>query len=179
MAKVGAPSKFNKINQRQLKKLVLAGFTDKQLADFFDINEGTLNNYKQKHPEFFKSLIDWKKEADAKVEQALYKRAIGYEYDEVTYEKTKAGGLGIGFSKGKVSDIKHVDCYKTKVTTKQVAPEVLAQIFWLKNRQPDKWKDKTDIEHSMPEHLLEKYKDAPIAEIIGKLNALIGKSTIK
>lgn len=36
----------------------------------------------------------------------------------------------------------------TKKVTKEVVPDTTAQIFWLKNRRPDKWRDKQDIEHS-------------------------------
>jgi hypothetical protein len=146
----GRPSKFDTINQAQLKKLVLAGFDDSQVSDFFGVTEQSLNNYKQRYPKFFESLKDWKIEADKKVERSLYQRAIGYEYDEVTYEKTKTGGLGIGFDKGEVSDIKHVDTYKTKVTVKQALPDVTAQIFWLKNRKPAEWREKQEIDHKFP-----------------------------
>ena len=67
-----------------------------------------------------------KEVADARVESALYKRAIGYEYTETSKE---VGPDGV----------------KIKTTTKQVAPDVTAQIYWLKNRRPDRWKDKQDI----------------------------------
>ena len=63
---------------------------------------------------------------DRQVENALLKRALGYEYDEITTEYGK--------------EIKRV--------TKQVVPDVTAQIFWLKNRKPDQWRDKQQIEHS-------------------------------
>ena len=58
------------------------------------------------------------------------KRAIGYEYEEVS-EKYESGMMT-----------------EKKITKKQVVPDVTAQIFWLKNRRPDKWKDKQDVEVS-------------------------------
>lgn len=140
--KTGRPSKYETINQEQLKKIVLKGFTDEEIADFFNITVQTLNNYKREYPEFFSSLKDWKIEADLKVEKALYKRALGYKYDEITYEKSKTGGLGIGITDGEVTDIKNVDTYKTKIITKEVPSDVTACIFWLKNRQPDQWREK-------------------------------------
>lgn len=143
------PSKFESINKEQLKVLALKGFTDKEIASFFSITEQTLNNYKQKNEKFFEALKDWKIEADAKVERSLYQRAIGYEYDEVTYEKSKTGGLGIKLTDGEVSSIKHEDTYKTKITTKQVVPDVTAQIFWLKNRKKEEWRDKHEIEGTL------------------------------
>lgn len=146
MKKNGRPSKFNTINKDQLKKLVLSGWDDSQVSDFFGVTEQTLCNYKIKYPKFFESLKDWKIEADLKVEKSLYQRALGYSYDEITYEKSKTGGLGIKFTEGEVSDIKNEECYKTKITTKQVVPDVTAQIFWLKNRKKDQWRDKTESE---------------------------------
>ena len=67
-----------------------------------------------------------KEVADARVESALYKRAIGYEYTETSKEVGPDGT-------------------KTKTTTKQVAPDVTAQIYWLNNRRPDRWRNKQDI----------------------------------
>ena len=159
----------------RIGKLYKSGFTDDQVADFLGITVLAIHKWKKLN-EFSIPLKDWKKEADVKVEQALYKRAIGYEYHEVTYEKSKVGGLGIKLTGDEIDSIKHVDTYKTKVTTKQVAPEVLAQIFWLKNRQPTVWKDKTDVEHILPDTLVEKYATVPLTEILSKLNALIGES---
>ena len=61
---------------------------------------------------------------DIEVENALLKRALGYEYVEERIEKSKRDGV------------------KVIQTVKQVVPDTTAQIFWLKNRRPDKWRDK-------------------------------------
>lgn len=140
----GRPSKFGQINQQQLKKLVLSGWDDSQVSDFFGVTTISLYNYKLKYPKFFSALKDWKIEADKKVEKSLYQRAIGYTYDEVTYEKSNVGGLGIKLVEGEIEQIKHTDTAKVKIVVKQVAPDVIAQIFWLKNRQPSEWRDKTE-----------------------------------
>ena len=71
---------------------------------------------------------------DRQVENALLKRALGYKYDEVTQENIK-GELVV-----------------TKVVTKEVQPDVTAQIFWLKNRKPEEWRDKKEIDHSRTLH---------------------------
>jgi len=62
------------------------------------------------------------------VENALLKRALGYEYEEV---KEK-------FEDGVITE--------RTVTKKEVVPDTTAQIFWLKNRKPDKWRDKPAYE---------------------------------
>lgn len=128
--KVGRPSKFETINQEQLKKLCVAGFTDIQIADFFNINVDSLNEYKKKYPEFSASLKDWKLDADKVVEKCLYQRAIGYQFDEVTKECVEVNGKEV---KGTA---------RVKTVSKHYAPDVTAQIFWLKNRQPAQWRDK-------------------------------------
>lgn len=149
---VGRPSKFPTLDKIQFKKLVLAGWDDAQVSDFFGIAVSTLTRWKKKNEEFCLSLKDWKREADLEVEKSLYKRAIGFEYDEVTYEKINTGGLAVGISKGEIKNIKHTPTYKTKVITKLVVPDVTAEIFWLKNRQPDKWRDKTEVSHPETEN---------------------------
>lgn len=133
---MGRPTKFPRIKHSQLKELILAGFTDVKLCDFFGITEATLSNYKKKYPNFFASIQDWKAEADEKVEKSLLKRALGYEYQEVTTENMILDGKPL---KG---------AEKKKTTIKEVVPDVNAQKFWLTNRQPKTWKEKVDVEHS-------------------------------
>lgn len=100
------------------------GLTDEQIAKNLGINIATFYRYKKDYCEFCESLKRGKEIVDYEVENALLKRALGYEYDEVTYENGK----------------------ETKRVTKQVAPDTTAQIFWLKNRRPDKWRDKQVVE---------------------------------
>jgi hypothetical protein len=126
--KTGRPSKFDSINTNQLKKLVLKGFTDVEIADFFGITRQTLDNYKKQKPEFFASLKEWKLEADDKVERALFESACGYR---TTYKKNMV-----------VSDGKDMGSHIEKVT-EEVAfpPNATSCIFWLKNRKPEQYRE--------------------------------------
>ena len=99
------------------------GLTDVQIADKCDINPATLYDWKKAYPEIDEALKKGKEIVDVMVENALLKRAIGYEYQEVTIEETENG-------------------YKRRVATKQMAPDVTALIIWLKNRKPNAWRDK-------------------------------------
>lgn len=121
--KRGQPSKINKINKQQLKKLVQKGFTDKEVSEFFEITEQTFNNWKKQNTEFFESLKDWKLQADDKVERSLYERACGYSHP--------AEEIFCAF--GKITRVQ---------TVKHYPPSEVAAIFWLKNRQPEKWREK-------------------------------------
>jgi len=65
---------------KQAYKLCLLGATDKQLADFFEVNTDTIYAWKKIYPEFSESIKRGKSMADAKVAESLYKISIGYKY---------------------------------------------------------------------------------------------------
>jgi transcriptional regulator with XRE-family HTH domain len=123
------------------------GLTEEQIAKNLGISVQTLNVYKKDHPEFLESLKRGKEVADIEVENALYKRAIGYKYDEVTKERVVAKdkyGEPVKDDNGAVI----TELKITKVVTKEVQPDTTAQIFWLKNRKPTEWRDKKEMEHN-------------------------------
>ena len=103
------------------------GLTDEKIADKIGIKRQTLYDWKKKYSVFSDTLKRGKEIIDRQVENSLLKRALGYEYDEVTTTT---------FPDGKE---------ETKRVTKHVLPDTTAQIFWLKNRKPDEWRDKKDV----------------------------------
>ena len=104
------------------------GLTDKQIAKNIGISRSTLNVWKDRYSDISDALKKGKDVIDRQVENALLKRALGYEYEEV---KEK-------FEDGVITE--------RTVTKKEVVPDTTAQIFWLKNRKPDKWRDKPGYE---------------------------------
>lgn len=122
------PTKYKPEYADQARKLCLLGATDKELADFFEVCEDTINEWKNVHAEFSASVKKGKLQADAEVADRLYNRALGYEHDDV-----------------------HPSAYQGEVTLTPIrkiyAPDPTAAIFWLKNRQPKQWRDKQEIEH--------------------------------
>ena len=104
------------------------GLTDEQIAHNMGIATGTLYEWKNRFPELSEALKKGKEVVDIQVENALLKRALGYEYEETKVIVETDG-------RKRVERIK-----------KHVLPDVTAQIFWLKNRRPDKWRDKKEIE---------------------------------
>lgn len=128
----GRPSKYKPEYAEQAAKLCLLGATDAQLADFFEVSVSTINLWKVQHPKFSESIRVPKAQADERVEQSLFRRAMGYEHDEV--------------------DIKVVD--KEIVMTpirKYYPPDTTAMIFWLKNRNPEQWREMKAVELSGPD----------------------------
>lgn len=125
MADVGRPTKYQHTYPAQVEKLCKLGATDAEIADFFDIDEATVNRWKIDHPEFCESIRAGKTLADANVAHSLYHRATGYEHPDV--------------------DIKVIDG-EVVITdlVKHYPPDATSMIFWLKNRQKDKWRDKTE-----------------------------------
>lgn len=105
------------------------GYLEKHIAKMLGVSETTFFKYKCEKPELSRALKVNKEIADILIENALRDRALGYEYEEKTSEKF------IG-ADGEIS--RSVE----KTIIKKVLPDVTAQIFWLKNRQPEKWRDK-------------------------------------
>ena len=107
----------------QAEKACQAGFTDQELADLFGVSVSTINNWKTWHLDFLASQRAGKTEADDRVERALYHRAVGYSHE---VEKPMV-----------------VDKDVRIVTyTERMPPDTTACIFWLKNRNPEEWRDK-------------------------------------
>jgi len=114
------------------------GLTDEQIAKNIGINRLTLAEWRNRFPNIATSLKRGKEAVDVEVENALHKRAMGYSYVEVTQER-----VPIKDSEG---NIVGYEITKEKYITKEVAPDVTAQIFWLKNRKTKEWRDKQDLE---------------------------------
>lgn len=125
----GRPTRFKQEYCEQTRKLCLLGATDMDLADFFGVQESTINNWKKAHPSFLESIKAGKEEADAQVANRLYNRAMGYSHAEDKIFNNNGEALIVP-------------------TTKHYPPDTTACIFWLKNRQSGKWRDKQQVEHS-------------------------------
>lgn len=110
------------------------GLIDEDIAKKLGVAYSTFRDYRDKHQALSAALKRGKEVADVEVENALFKRAIGYQYDEVTKETMEDPRTGITVM------------VETKRVTKEVQPDVTAQIFWLKNRKPAEWRDRQEID---------------------------------
>ena len=139
--KRGAPTKYKDEYVDQVYKLCLLGATDEELANFFEVNEATINRWKIKYPDFWDSIKKGKDIADAEVAESLYKRATGYEAPDV--------------------DIRVIESKIVETPlVKHYPPEPTAMIFWLKNRQRAKWRDRQDIDMNVDMSLSAEMEEA-------------------
>ena len=104
------------------------GVIDKDIAYNIGVSEGTFNRWKKRSPAILEALKAGKEVVDRKVENALVKSALGYQYTEVTRERDETGNMII-----------------TKEVVKEVKPNTTAQIYWLKNRKPEVWRDHPEL----------------------------------
>ena len=123
---VGRPTKYKEEYNEIAYNYCLLGATDAELGVFFDVDERTINNWKESHPEFFQSLKKGKELADAKVAQALFHRATGYSCPD----------LDIKMYEGEIIETPY---------TKHYPPDATSMIFCLMYRQPSKWREKREI----------------------------------
>ncbi len=112
----GRPTKYNAELNTTVYKLCLLGLTDQELANFLEIAESTLNEWKLKYPEFSESIKKGKEIADAEVAYKLHERATGFTYDDV--------------------DIRVLNGAIVQTPIKKYIPaDPTAQIYWLNNRR--------------------------------------------
>ena len=104
------------------------GLTEEQISKNMGINASTLWDWKKKNPNISNALKKGKEVVDTEVENALLKKAMGYT---ITISEDKLDKDG---------------CVHTLKREVHIPPDTTAQIFWLKNRQKEKWRDKQDIE---------------------------------
>ena len=124
----GRPTKYDPdYHPKHAYKLALLSHTDEEIAAFFEIDVVTFYRWQERHDEFRKAVMLGKVPADADVVVSFHKRACGYD---IKTEK--------------------IFCFQGEViraeTTTHIPPDPGAALNWLKNRQPDKWRDKKQLE---------------------------------
>lgn len=124
------------------------GLTDEQIAKNMGVRTSTLYDWKKKYSEISESLKRGKEVVDRAVENALLKRALGYSYTETTKELVGTKMI------------------VTKEVVKEVQPDTTAQIFWLKNRRSDIWRDRKDLEAKVDVNQQDPFKDMTKEELL-------------
>lgn len=125
------PTKFRPEFVVQAEKLSELGATDMEMADFFGVDVRTLYRWKHDYEAFCQAVTCGKDVADERVERSFYNRCVGYSFDAVKI-----------FMPANAQAPVHAPYVE------HVPPDPGAAFNWLKNRRPDKWRDKKDVEHS-------------------------------
>ena len=124
MAKSKWPDVRSKL--KLVEKWALDGLTEKQIANNLGISHETMNQYKKLHTDFSEVIKKGREVMVLEIENALFKRAKGYEYEEKkVYTKTEDG----------------VSTTYTEITKKHQPPDVGAAIFILKNKDKENYSD--------------------------------------
>ena len=124
-----------------LEGLARDGLTDELICKKIGIGARTFYEWMERFPQMAQAIKKGKAPVDIQVENALLKRALGYEYEETITEVEELAG---GHQK------KHI-----RKVMKHCPPDTTAQIFWLKNRRPERWRDKVEQVQTVGNELLE------------------------
>jgi hypothetical protein len=125
----GRPTDYKAEYVQRVAELAANGATDMEIADEFDVSVRTLYSWRAVHPEFLQALKAGKEIADERVERSLFQRATGYEQQTVKIFMPSGADSPI------FAPFREV-----------IAPDTTACIFWLKNRKPKEWRDKSELE---------------------------------
>lgn len=123
------------------------GLTDLEIAKNIGISKQTFYDWQKRFPDFSDTLKSNKEVADRMVENALFRKAVGYKTKEITRERRLDP-----VSRQQVLVV-------VKEVEKEVAPDTAAQVFWLKNRKPDVWRDKREVENAAPLNAFDSIKE--------------------
>ena len=135
------------------------GLTDEQIAKNLGISKTSLYKYKEEHIELFELLKKGKEIIDYEVENALLKKALGFKETVKKAIKVKNVEYDNGRRLRESEDIVMVD------EEIFVQPDTTAQIFWLKNRKPDKWRDKQVVESNNTVEIKNPYEGLSTEEL--------------
>lgn len=117
------------------------GLTDEQIAHNIGVSGRTFADWKVRFSAIFSTLKKGKAPVDIQVENALLKRALGYTEEETITEIIEQPD---GRQRKQIRKVQKV-----------IPPDTTAQIFWLKNRRPDRWRDKVEQVQTVGNELLE------------------------
>lgn len=125
-------TKYTRNFPKRAFQLAKKGLYDYQIAKSLNINTATFYNYMNVYSEFSEAIKEGREESTQELENEMYKRAIGYHYEE---EHTEI-----------VSDQNGNAKVKSKRKVKKFIYSDTAGIFLLKARKPEKYRERHHVE---------------------------------
>ena len=116
------------------------GLTEEQIAHNMGIAYSTFREWKKTYPALSAVLKKNKEVADRYVENALYNKATGFTATDRVVSSKKL----VEYKDGK--RVREVTVPVVVEVERYYPPDTTAEIFWLKNRKPDHWRDKQNME---------------------------------
>ena len=113
------------------RRLALLGLTETEMAEAFNVDVGTLIEWKARHKEFREAIERGGVHADAHMAESLYHRGLGYRHEAV-----------------KIFMPAGADAPVYAPYTEHYPPDTQAASLWLRNRQPAKWRDRQEVNHT-------------------------------
>lgn len=132
--KIGRPSGFNEVIRDKILEMVAANKTDAEIAEVIGVHHRTLAKWRKADQAFGITIREMRIDADRLVEDSLFNRAMGYSHPE---EKTTV-----------ITNPDGTETVKVERSIKHYPPDTMAMTFWLRNRHPDRWREKQDVEHT-------------------------------
>ncbi len=125
--KGGRPTKYHDRLLPQVRKLAKTGATELEIADCLNVTHNTLVAWCSQYPRFLSALELGKKQANKRVARALFHRAVGYTHESVKVFNDKGEPMIVPIRE-------------------HVPPDINAVKFWLTNRDPEAWQDRTGVD---------------------------------
>ena len=123
-----------------VRRLAEDGFSAMEIAERIGIDEKCFVRWKRRHPDFAEAISLGKSAADYEVVRALYKKATGYNVAlNKTYKLKK-----VDYDPDTGKKLREYEEIATGVDETYVPADLRAGTFWLKNRQPDRWRDRPE-----------------------------------
>lgn len=157
---------FTRTELKAVEHLARLGATNAQIAQYFGVAVNTVDEWHKKYRLFKSAMKKGGLEADMKVAESLYKRAIGYQYVEEEYSAVEVEG-----QKKPLTEMALV-----KKTVKTLPPDVKAAIHWLKVRQREVWmhvEQQTILHAGHVNHVHQKIQELPIQELSPETQKLV------
>ncbi len=148
--------KWDRISERlvEIESWARDGNSEKEIIKMLGLSPTTWQKYKKAHPELRDALNRGYEFSLPKVIPALFRAAIGYQYNETTQERDKNGNL-----------------VTTKIVTKEVAPNVSAIMNILKNKYPAEWNMVDKLEIKTDSKVKETLDSMSAEELLAILNS--------
>lgn len=126
----GRPTKYREEYNTIAERLALGGYSDERIAQVLGVSKQTFYEWQKKHPDFLDCLMKGKELAVAEVSVSLFKRAKGYETEEVRQEIDPATKTITKITK----------------TKKKIPPDTSAATLFLKAKNPKHWNVKQEVD---------------------------------